>query len=153
MDESTYVEVISLIKIILHNAKKSYAIDRLIALADEAGVDDAEYITTASQMLIAHTGTNHQPQPTKFRVVTKPGTLGVTFDTWLANGWTCANCIDADHPNGQEKALEVLRGIDKNGGDASDFRNQTIATLTQKRANYYSFLERKFGEWARKQPR
>jgi hypothetical protein len=157
MDESTYVEIISLIKVILHNAKKSQAIDRLIALADEAGVDDAEYITTASQMLMAHNGTNNQPPPqptpTRFRVVTKPGTYGTIFDTWLAAGWTCANCIDESHPDGQDSALEALQGYDKYGADATDFRNQPIGNLNQKRTNYFSFLERKFKEWSRKQPK
>jgi hypothetical protein len=91
---------------------------------------------------------NDSAKPT-YEVETIPGTLGVIFDGWLAEGWDCANCIDEDHPDAQELALEALRGYDSNGGDAKDFRNKTKEELSPRRRNYFSFLDRKHKEWTR----
>jgi hypothetical protein len=80
-------------------------------------------------------------------VVTVPGTLGEKFDRWLAEGWTCLNCIEENYLDGQKKALEILRGWDEFGGDAQDFRNQTEETLTPRRARKLSILERQHQQW------
>lgn len=92
----------------------------------------------------------------KPKVITIPGTIGVDFDKWLKDGWDCANCMDALHPDGQRKALEVLNGYDEDGDPSPKpvFREFTLAQLREDpnnaaRLSYFKFLRRKYEEYMR----
>jgi hypothetical protein len=80
-------------------------------------------------------------------IVTIPGTIGVLFDEMLASGYDGANMTDAAHPNGQEKALEAMRGYNKRGAITTEFRNSTEAELSPQQKKYLSMLEDRWQRW------
>ena len=97
---------------------------------------------------------NHNEKKPIVEIVTIPGSVGeIYFDKWLAAGWTCANMIDANHPKGQEEALEALRGYDKRGALTTEFRDSTEDSLSPARLKYLGTFEGRFEKWARTQPR
>jgi hypothetical protein len=153
---ATRQEVVSLIIGSFFDAEKYQPQKQLKKLAEQEGIDLRDrpsFVEWIGQKLNGQKQEQKSTTPNGrkpiWEVVTIPGSLGETFDQWLAEGWDCANCVDEKHPDGQLEALEVLRGYDEDGGDARDFRNQTLDTLSPKRTNYYSFLKDKHKRWLR----
>jgi hypothetical protein len=82
-------------------------------------------------------------------IVTIPGTVGEIFDKMLAIGYDGANMTDAEHPNGQDKALEAMRGYNKRGAVTTEFRDSTEDELSPQQKKYLSMLEDRFDRWSR----
>jgi hypothetical protein len=83
------------------------------------------------------------------KIETIPGTLGVMFDEWIKNGYDASNCIDANHPDGQDRALEAMRGFNKRGAITTEFRDSTEDQLSPPQLKYLSMLEDRYNRWLR----
>lgn len=159
MDEATYVDVMVRLKKIFHNTRKQENIDAITVLAKQAGMDDVEYVMTASQRLLENNKVDNVQVPTLPNIVTIPGTLGELFDTWKEAGWDCADLNDATHPNGQERGLEALNGYNYRGRPSPKpvLRDQTKAWLclagNEGRADYFDMLQNRFNKWNRNKGR
>jgi hypothetical protein len=157
MNEETYVEIMVRLKKVFHNTKKQENIDVLAAMAKEAGMDDVEFVMTASQRLtqINNNNNNNSPTPTIPTIVTIPGTLGEIFDKWKEAGWDCSNVNDPKYPDGQQRALEAINGYNWRYRPSPKpvLRDQTTAWLNQPgnegRADYFDMLQNKFNKWQR----
>ena len=66
MDEAAYVELMVRLKKVFHDTRKQENIDFIQAMAKKAGMDDVEYVMTASQRLNERNGDeNALPPPPK----------------------------------------------------------------------------------------
>jgi hypothetical protein len=140
---------------LLNYTDKANYIARIRIWAKEEGFDKERahvYIIESLKILTGSIISNNQPTnillvKPKEKVITIPGTLGGEFDEWISNGWDCSNMIEENYPNGQKLGLEVIRGYDEIGADSSDFRNQTLETLSPQRTKYYGMLRKRYQRW------
>jgi hypothetical protein len=146
----TYNQILENLNIVLYNSQKYQAIAQLKVWAEEEGMKGqvAEYIATASQRSNQNNNGATKVEP-RVLIQTKPGTVGVIFDKWLANGWEAENLITPKYPDGQVKALEAMRGYNKYGAPTNDFRDLTMDTLSPQQAKYFSMLEDNYNRWQR----
>ena len=158
MNEAEYVRILELVHTVFTGRKRQEALDELAKMAKTVPMDPTDYLVTASERFNLHRNTDSDPEPTITpppKIVTIPGTLGEIFDRWIAAGYDASNVTDETHPDGQERALEAMRGYNWRNKPSPKpvLRDQTKAWLSKPenegRASYFDMLEGKYNKWSR----
>jgi hypothetical protein len=139
------------LRVILYEAAKNDELNKIKKWAKEEGFAEKRahiYIVESLKILNGSVSTSSSSTRITPKVVTIPGTLGEEFDRWMAEGFDAAEMSDANYPNGQADALEIMRGYDEVGADATSFRNRKIDELTTKQRNMYGMMRKRYLRWA-----
>jgi hypothetical protein len=131
---------------LVHIGPKKEWIDKILKLGIKG---DTLYQVIGKDYMQNHKQTKENGKKPIIEIETIPGTLGEMFDKWLANGYDAANMTDAGHPDGQERALEALRGYNRRGAIVTEFRDLTEDNLSPQQAKYLSMLEDRYNRWLR----